>query len=57
MTDAEIAEARERIQDLREEVRADLAEDLGGDPDDYRSERYFRDLGGDTDEAVPDGGE
>lgn len=57
MTDAEIAEARERIQDLREEVREDLAEDLGADPEDYRSDRYFRDLGGDPDQAVPDGGE
>lgn len=57
MTDAEIAEARERIQDLREEVREDLASDLGGDADDHRSDRYFRDLGGDADEAVPDGGE
>lgn len=57
MTDAELAEAREQIQELREEVREDLAEDLGGDTDDYHSERYFRDLGGNAGEAVPDGGE
>ncbi len=57
MTNTEIAEARERIQELRGEVREDLADDLGGDSDDYRSDRYFRELGGDADEAVPDGGE
>ena len=57
MTDVEISEARDRIQKLREEVREDLADDLGGDTDDYRSDRYFRDLGADTYEAVPDDGE
>lgn len=35
MTDADLAGARERLEELRERVREDLAEDLGGDPDDY----------------------
>lgn len=35
VADGELSEASEAIQDLREDVRADLAEDLGGAPDDY----------------------
>lgn len=59
MTDDELAEASEAIQDLREDVRVDLADDLGGTPDDYRAERFFA-LGEESDdegEALPDGGE
>jgi hypothetical protein len=59
MTDDELAAAREAIQELRVEVRADLAEDLGGDPDDYRADRYFTSLAesdSETEETVPDGG-
>lgn len=47
ITEDELAEAKARLEDLREEVRADLAEDLGGDPEDYAATRR----------AVPDGGE
>ncbi|MFB6201128.1 MAG: hypothetical protein ABEI98_03870 [Halorhabdus sp.] len=57
VTEDELAAASDELQELREEVRADLADDLGGDAEDYNSERYFRDLDGDTGEAVPDGGE
>ena len=46
MTDEQLAAARDEMQDLREEVREALAEDLGGDPEDYR-----------TDRAVADGGD
>lgn len=46
MTDEELAEAKARIEDLRERVREDLAADLGGDPEDYDASRH----------AVPDGG-
>lgn len=53
MTDAEIKEAREGIEELRKQVREDLAEDLGGDPEDYDSEQYLSDRG----EARPDGGD
>lgn len=56
MTGAEFAAASEEIQALRETVREDLAEDLDGDPDDYNSEIYFRNLGSDSGEAVSDGG-
>ncbi|WP_244515108.1 hypothetical protein [Halorientalis persicus] len=57
MTDDELAEASEQIQDLREEVRDDLAADLGGDPADYRANKRFDDEGERSGEAVPDGGE
>ncbi|WP_311172783.1 hypothetical protein [Halobellus ordinarius] len=57
MTDAELAAAKEEIQELREEIREDLAADLDGDPEEYDSEKHFRDLDSDTGEAVPDGGE
>jgi hypothetical protein len=57
MTDEELDAASARIQQLREEVRDELAEDLGGDPDDYSAESYFRNWDDDTSEAVPDGGE
>ncbi len=36
MTDEELAEAREALEELREHDREYLAEQLGGDPDDYR---------------------
>ena len=45
MTDGELAEAKERLEELREQVRKDLAEDLGGDPDDYRADRPVTDGG------------
>ena len=59
MTDDELAAAGEAIQELREDVRADLAEDLGGDPDDYCADHYFAspDDQEDDGEAVPDGGD
>lgn len=57
VTDEEIEAVREEMQAQREDVREALAADLGGDPEDYRAEAYFRDRDGDTDEAVPDGGE
>ena len=47
MTDDELSEARNRLEDLRERVREDLASDLGGDPSDYDA----------TTRPVPDGGE
>lgn len=38
MTDEEFAEAHEQLADLHEEILQNLAEDLGGDPDDYRAD-------------------
>lgn len=46
MTDEELADAKESLEQLREQVRKDLAEDLGGDPEDYDATRH----------PVPDGG-
>ena len=36
MTDEELEEAREAIEELRVRDREYLAEELGGDPEDYR---------------------
>jgi len=46
MIDEVLEQAEAEIRELFEDVRSDLAEDLGGDPDDYRADR-----------AVTDGGE
>jgi len=35
MTDADIEALREKMDEQREEIREALAEDLGGDPEDY----------------------
>jgi hypothetical protein len=45
MTDEEIEDAKAAIHDLFAEVREDLAEDLGGDPEDYRADRAATDGG------------
>ena len=47
MTDKEFAERKESLEELREQVREDLAKDLGGDPEDYDATR----------QPVPYGGE
>jgi len=47
MTDDELAAAKESLEELRVQVREDLAEDLGGDPEDYNATR----------QPVPDGGD
>lgn len=59
MTDDELAAASEVIQELRAEVRADLADNLGGHSSDYHADRYFTSLeesDSETEETVPDGG-
>jgi hypothetical protein len=38
MTDEELEQSREEIHELFTEVRETLAEDLGGDPDDYQAD-------------------
>ena len=43
MNDDEIAELRDKMDAQREEIRAALAEDLGGDPEDYRADRPVTD--------------
>ena len=37
VTDAEIEALREKMGDQREDILAALAEELGGDPEDYRA--------------------
>lgn len=54
MTDEEFAALREEMDEQRAEIRAALAEDLGGEPEDYDAEKY---LGDRSDETVADGGE
>jgi hypothetical protein len=39
VSDDEIERAKDEIEALRVEVRQVLADELGGDPDDYRAER------------------
>jgi hypothetical protein len=43
-------------KELRAEVRADLADDLGGHPRDYHADRYFTSLEESDSETLPDGG-
>lgn len=59
VTADEIEELRAEMAEQREELREQLAADLGGAPEDYSAERYFQDLGDDdhTGEAVTDGGD
>jgi hypothetical protein len=58
VTDDEIEAAKEELRRVQEEVREQLAEDLGGKPEDYDASAYFhRQAGEDEGEAVPDGGE
>lgn len=58
MTDEELAEAKTALEELRVEVREDLADNLGGDPEDYNAETYWKKGGGQSgSEAAPDGGE
>ena len=46
MTDDEIAALHEKMNTQTEDIRAALAKDLGGEPDDYR-----------VDQPITDGGE
>lgn len=45
LTDDEIAELREKMDAQRADIRAALAEDLGGEPDEYRADRTVTDGG------------
>jgi hypothetical protein len=53
VSDEELDALREGIQEQREQVRKDLAEDLGGEPEDYDAEAHLNDRAG---EPVADGG-
>ena len=54
VSEAEIEALREAMDEQREEIREALAEDLGGEPEDYDAEAYFNDRAG---EPVTDGGD
>lgn len=47
MNDEELAQFEDAMDEQREELLESLAEDLGGDPEDYRV----------SDKPVPDGGD
>lgn len=58
VTDGEIEALQEEMAEQQAEIREALAEDLGGEPEDYSAERYFQRLDSDqTGEAVTDGGD
>ncbi len=44
-TDEEVERLSDAIQDQRVEIREYLARELGGDPEDYRAERYLAEHG------------
>jgi hypothetical protein len=54
MSEDEIEALREEMDEQREDIRKALAEDLGGEPEDYDAETYLNDRAGDP---VADGGE
>ena len=56
MTQMELEQAKAQLETLRKTVREDLAEDLGGAPEDYNAAGAFDTVASDSDEAVPDGG-
>lgn len=50
VSEEELAALQEEMAEQREQVREDLAEDRGGDPEDYNADTYH------IDEPVTDGG-
>lgn len=56
VTDEEFDSLREEMSEQRDQLREDLADDLGGNPDDYDVGRDLDEQSADG-EAVTDGGE
>lgn len=54
VSDKEIEELQEKIQNQRGKVRESLADNLCGEPEDYNAEKHFA---GRQDEAIADGGD
>ena len=54
VSEEELRAFQEEMDDQREEIREALADDLGGEPEDYDAEKYLSDRAG---EPVADGGE
>ena len=51
VSEEELAALQKEMAEQREQIRKDLAADLGGDPEDYNADTYH------VDEPVADGGE
>lgn len=51
VSEEELAALQKEMAEQREQIREDLAADLGGDPEDYNADTYH------VDEPVADGGE
>ena len=51
VSEEELAALQKEMTEQREQIREDLAADLGGDPEDYNADTYH------VDEPVADGGE
>ena len=54
VSEEELRALQEEMDGQREEIREALADDLGGEPEDYDAEKYLSDRAG---EPVADGGE
>jgi len=54
VSEDELKALREEMNEQREDIREALAEDLGGEPEDYDAEACLNDLAG---ESVADGDE
>jgi len=54
VSEGEVEALREEMDEQREDIREALAEDLGGEPEDYDAEEYLNDRAG---EPMADGGE
>lgn len=58
VSDEEIEALQNEMAEQQVEIREALAQDLGGEPEDYSAERYFQRLDSDqSGEAVTDGGD
>lgn len=55
LTEAQIAALRDQMEQQHEEVRVALAEDLGGEPNDYRAGRVLADALKGAGEGAEDG--
>lgn len=51
VSEGELGALQKEMAEQREQIREDLAADLGGDPEDYNADTYH------LDEPVADGGE
>jgi hypothetical protein len=45
MTEEQFAEAEEELEELRHDVREAIAEEIGGEPEDYRADKRVADGG------------